>query len=116
MFAARTGRRVDVSAVSRQVKEAVLAQVAEATVKRTQDRLRRGGSSRLASSLRARGPLIESQYGGPGPIRPVNKQALYWPGARHPVKFVNGKGIEPLIRAEAKRISGADLPPGSVNI
>ena len=30
----------------------------------------------------------------PYTIHPVNKQALFWPGADHPVKFVNHPGIK----------------------
>jgi len=37
-------------------------------------------------------------YGPEGrPIKPVNKKALYWPGAPHPVKSVKGMQAKPII-------------------
>lgn len=53
------------------------------------------------------------QYGPlkrPYTIQPKNKRALYWPGARHPVKKVTQKGIRPnrfLLRAA--RAAGQDV-------
>jgi hypothetical protein len=101
--------RADISRDSQRVREIAIDQITGAIVKRTQRRLRQNGSERLAQAVGydvtgSSRSVIRSNYGGPGIIRPVRKQALFWPGARHPVKFVNGKGIEPLIRAEARRL------------
>lgn len=44
---------------------------------------------------------MAQEYGaGPHIIRPVNKQALHWPGARHPVAVVNhpGNPASPFLR------------------
>lgn len=42
---------------------------------------------------------------GPHVITPVNKKALYWPGARHPVARVNHPGtpVQPFLRPALMR-------------
>lgn len=62
---------------------------------------------------------IVSQHGNPGviPARRDSqgfsrwgKRALWWPGARNPVRFVrNYKGLRPLLEAEMSRVSAADV-------
>jgi hypothetical protein len=41
-------------------------------------------------------------------IRPKNKKALFWRGARHPVKLVRQRGIKPR-RLAQRAIQKADL-------
>lgn len=50
------------------------------------------------------------EYGtGPHIIRPVNKRALHWPGAAHPVAVVNHPGTpaQPFLRPALMRRRGA---------
>jgi len=71
-------------------------------------------SGELVRSVRRRGNIITIsaphwhfvEYGTePHIIRPRTKQALWWPGARHPVKMVRHPGTQaqPFIRPAALR-------------
>ncbi|KAB2925885.1 MAG: HK97 gp10 family phage protein [Candidatus Contendobacter sp.] len=37
-------------------------------------------------------------------ITPIRKKALYWPGARHPVKSVKGQPPQPFLTAAAEKV------------
>lgn len=110
--------------VEAQVRAAVVKRAAEAGVKRVQGRLRATGHPSgyaIAAGLSVAGTnqwsaTISGSRGGPGIIRPGavtgrpnHKRALYWPGAAHPVRGVNGKGIGPLVEAEVKRVETIDV-------
>ena len=43
------------------------------------------------------------------PIVPVNRKALFWSGARHPVKSVKGMKGRPWVRKAAGEVNGAAL-------
>lgn len=67
---------------------------------------------------------IVSEHGNPGviPARRDSqglsrwgKRAMWWPGARHPVRFVrNYKGLRPLLEAEMSRVSASDVDVDAV--
>jgi hypothetical protein len=44
---------------------------------------------------------------GHGEIRPVNKKALFWPGAAHPVAFVRAQAPRPFLRPSIEESSPA---------
>jgi len=62
---------------------------------------------------------ILSEHGNPG-IIPARRDAqgfsrwgkrfMWWPGARHPVKWVrNYRGLRPLMEAEMSRVGASDV-------
>ncbi len=105
--------QIDTGTVAADLLRAVTDQVGDATVRRVRKRVKHP-SVRGMSVRRVNQSAIEiTGVPGPGIIRPVRKRALYWPGARHPVRSVNSPGMAPLVRAEAGRVTEKDLnlPP-----
>lgn len=115
----------------RQIRQEVAVEVGRATIRRASGRLDKHPSGRLAASAMsveagAGQATIVSPMGNPGVI-PASRDAqgfsrwgkrfLYWPGARHPVRFVrNYKGLRPLLEAELSRIDTRDLGDIDVTI
>lgn len=120
----RNGPLSGTASASAQIRQIVAREVGEATIRRTRRRLAKhpsGVEAGAAMHVEAGGgqATVVSPKGNPGVIpasRDGNglsrwgKRALWWPGARHPVRFVrNYKGLRPLLEAEMSRVSSADV-------
>lgn len=120
----RSGPISGVADVRRQIRQEVAREVGEATIRRTRRRLAQhpaGVEAGAAMSVEAGAgqATILSQRGNPGVIPATRdaqgfsrwgKRALWWPGARNPVRFVrNYKGLRPLLEAEMSRVGSADV-------
>lgn len=120
----RSGPATGDADARRQIRELVAREVGEATIRRTRKRLAghpSGVEAAAAMTVESGGgqATIVSQHGNPGviPARRDSqgfsrwgKRALWWPGARNPVRFVrNYKGLRPLLEAEMSRVSAADV-------
>lgn len=119
----RRGPITGVPEVDRQIRQGIAEQVGQETVRRTRTRLRQhpsGVQAGAAMSVEsgAGQATVVSPMGNPGQIPAFRgagglsrwgKRALWWPGARHPVRFVrNYKGLRPLIEAEMSRVTTID--------
>lgn len=112
----------------RQIRQEIAAEVGRATIRRTAKRIDKHPAGVLASRAMkieegAGRATILSPMGNPG-IIPASRDArgfsrwgkryMWWPGARHPVKWVrNYKGLRPLLEAEMSRVTNADV--GNIN-
>ena len=120
----RSGPITGVADVRLQIRQLVAREVGEATIRRTRKRLvghPAGVEAGAAMSVEAGAgqATILSQRGNPGVIPARRdaqgfsrwgKRALWWPGARNPVRFVrNYKGLRPLLEAEMSRVGSADV-------
>lgn len=120
----RSGPATGVSDAQRQIRQEVARQVGEATIRRAKRRLAKhpsGVEAGAAMTVEAGGgqATIVSQKGNPGVIPARRdaqgfsrwgKRALWWPGARHPVRFVrNYRGLRPLLEAEMSRVSSSEV-------
>lgn len=125
----RSGPITGVADVRRQIREVVAREVGEATIRRTRRRIQdhpAGVEAANAMSVEVGGgqATILSEHGNPGVIparRDANgmsrwgKRAMWWPGARFPVRFVrNYKGLRPLLEAEMSRVSASDVDVDAV--
>lgn len=125
----RTSGSIDgVQDAMRQIRQEIAAEVGRATIRRTAKRIDKHPAGVLASrAMRveegAGRATILSPMGNPG-IIPASRDAqgfsrwgkryMWWPGARHPVKWVrNYKGLRPLLEAEMSRVTNADV--GNIN-
>lgn len=103
------------SRIVQRVNAAVIKEIANAGIRRTQGRRQHPATAALTAQNRgAKRADIVGPRGGPGIIRPVTKRALYWPGAAHPYAKVNGVGFEPLIEAETGRVGTGDISLGAI--
>lgn len=100
-------------AVTNPMRAAITIGVARATIARVQERTNKHPA---AMALRAQGvnqyeAKIVAPRGGPGIIRPVRARVLAFVWHGRPVFFskVNGKGLGPLIQAEARRVGQRDF-------
>jgi hypothetical protein len=115
----------------RQIRQVVAVEVGRATIRRAAKRLDRHPAGVLASnamSVEAGAGMatIVSPMGNPGVIPAFRdargfsrwgKRFMWWPGARHPVKWVrNYKGLRPLLEAEMSRVDQRDLGDIDVTI
>ena len=120
----RFGKPQGVKLVGAEVEKLVADAVAKAAINRTRKRLSghpsgiEAGAGMTVENVQSFSATIVSQRGNPGIIPAQRfgglsrwgKRALYWPGARNPVKFVkNYKGLAPLIEAEALRVSSGEV-------
>jgi hypothetical protein len=104
------------SRITQRVNAALIKEIANAGIRRTQGRRSHPATAALTAQNRgSRRADIVGPRGGPGIIRPVRKQALYWPGAAHPYARVNGVGFEPLIEAETGRVGTGDINMGAIS-
>lgn len=125
----RTSGSIDgVQDAIRQIRQEIAAEVGRATIRRTAKRIDKHPAGVLASRAMkveegAGRATILSPMGNPG-IIPASRDAqgfsrwgkryMWWPGARHPVKWVrNYKGLRPLLEAEMSRVTNADV--GNIN-
>lgn len=106
----RFGRIEGGSRIAQRLNAALIKEIANAGIKRTQKRRSHPALAALSAQNRGskRADIVGSR-GGPGIIRPVSKRALYWSGAPHPFASVNGKGFEPLIESETRKVSTGDI-------
>jgi len=108
----------------RQIRQELAREVGEATIRRTARRINDHPAGVLASnamSVEAGAGMatIVSPMGNPGTIPGFRdargfsrwgKRAMWWPGARHPVKWIrNYKGLRPLLEAEMSRVGENDV-------
>lgn len=115
----------------RQIRQEVAAEVGRATIRRAAVPLSRHPSGVLASnamSVEAGAGMatIVSPMGNPGVIPAYRdaqgysrwgKRFMWWPGARHPVRWVrNYKGLRPLLEASMSRVDTRDLGDIDVTI
>lgn len=120
----RSGPTTGDADARRQIREEVARAVGEATIRRVRKRIQ----DHPAGVEAANGMTVESGYGqativsqqgNPGVI-PARRDAqgfsrwgkrfMWWPGARHPVRFVrNYKGLRPLLEAEMSRVSTSEV-------
>lgn len=112
----RIGPIQNASQVAQRVNAATIKEIANAGIKRTQRRRSHPATNALTAQNRGskRADIVGSR-GGPGIIRPVTKQALYWAGAAHPVAFVNGTGFGPLITSETQKVSTGDINMSAIS-
>lgn len=119
----RRGKITGVAEVDRQIRQGIAQQVGEETIRRTRTRLRQhpsgvqAGNAMFVESGAGQATIV-SPMGNPGVIPAFRgagglsrwgKRALWWPGARHPVRFVRRyKGLRPLIEAEMSRVTSID--------
>lgn len=125
----RTSGSIDgVQDAIRQIRQEIAAEVGRATIRRVAKRIDKHPAGVLASRAMkveegAGRATILSPMGNPG-IIPASRDAqgfsrwgkryMWWPGARHPVKWVrNYKGLRPLLEAEMSRVTNADV--GNIN-
>lgn len=123
-----SGRPAGINDTIRQIRQEVAAEVGRSTIRRAAKRLNDHPSGVLASRAMsveqgAGKATILSQMGNPGVIPAFRdgqgfsrwgKRAMWWPGARHPVKWVrNYKGLRPLLEAEMSRVTSVDV--GNIN-
>lgn len=112
----RIGTPTGTAQLVQRVNAAVIKEIANAGIKRTQRRRSHPATNGLKAENRgAKRADIVGSRGGPGIIRPVTKRALYWAGAAHPVAFVNGTGFGPLIEAETRRVTTGDINMGAIS-
>lgn len=115
----------------RQIRQEVAREVGEAAIRRAAVRLDGHPSGREAAaamSVEAGAGMatIVSPMGNPGVIPAYRdaqgysrwgKRFMWWPGARHPVRWVrNYKGLRPLLEAELSRVDTSDLGDIDVTI
>lgn len=115
----------------RQIRQEVAREVGEAAIRRAAVRLDGHPSGRQAAaamSVEAGAGMatIVSPMGNPGVIPAYRdaqgysrwgKRFMWWPGARHPVRWVrNYKGLRPLLEAELSRVDTNDLGDIDVTI
>lgn len=120
----RSGPTTGDADARRQIREEVARAVGEATIRRVRKRIQ----DHPAGVEAANGMTVESgfgqativsQHGNPGVI-PARRDAqgfsrwgkrfMWWPGARHPVRFVrNYKGLRPLLEAEMSRVTTSEI-------
>ena len=115
----------------RQIRQEVAAEVGRATIRRVTPRLAQHPAGRMAAqqmSVEAGAGMatVVSPMGNPGVIPAFRdaqgfsrwgKRFMWWPGARHPVKWVrNYKGLRPLLEAEMSRVDQRDLGDIDVTI
>lgn len=115
----------------RQIRQEVAAEVGRATIRRASARLQEHPSGRLAAAAMsveegAGQATVVSPMGNPGVIPAYRdaqgysrwgKRFMWWPGARHPVRWVrNYKGLRPLLEAEMSRVDQRDLGDIDVTI
>ncbi len=124
----RSGAVKGVADANRQIRQFVATEIGQATIRRASRRLRGHPSGAAASSAmsvesgRSRATVL-SPLGNPGVIPAFRdgrgysrwgKRAMWWPGARRPVKWVRRyKGLRPLLEAEMSRVTNSDV--GSIN-
>lgn len=106
----RVGKPRDLNRTTARIEAATVKAIAEETVRRAQRRV----NHPAIDTLRAKGvnqhvAEIVGTRGGSGIIRPVQKKALWWAGAAHPMSSVHGRGFGPLLHAEAERINVLDI-------
>lgn len=121
-----TGRIEGLASTLRQIRTAVAEEAGRATVRRVEERIDDHPAGQLAAramTVSAKGgrAVIISPMGNPGVIPARRdaqglsrwgKRALWWPGARHPVRWVrNYKGLRPLMEAEMSRVGQSDFRP-----
>jgi hypothetical protein len=109
----------------------VAAEVGRATIRRVTPRLQQHPAGRMAAnqmSVEAGAGMatVVSPMGNPGVIPAYRddqgfsrwgKRFMWWPGARHPVRWVrNYKGLRPLLEAEMSRVDTRDLGDIDVTI
>lgn len=120
----RQGSIKGIGDANRQIRQAIATEVGEATIRRTSRRLRdhpsgiRAGSAMSVESGLGSATVL-SPLGNPGVIPAYRsgsglsrwgKRAMWWPGARHPVRWVRRyKGLRPLLEAEMSRVSTSDV-------
>lgn len=115
-YRVRVGAATGIAGVSAQARASIIKRIAEGTVKRVQERVRHPATR----SLRSRGTNqwsadIYGPRGGPGIIRPVRAKVLAFKvkGVQVFARSVNSPGLEPLINAEAARLTAVEL--GNLN-
>lgn len=122
----RKGRAQGIASTLTQIRTAVAEEVGHATVRRVETRIDDHPAGRLAANAmtvtakRGRATII-SPMGNPGVIPAYRdasgyskwgKRAMWWPGARHPVRWVrNYRGLRPLMEAEMSRVGQSDFRP-----
>jgi hypothetical protein len=126
-----SGNVTGIAGAVRQIRQEVAAEVGRATIRRAAKRLDRHPAGVLASNAMtveagAGMATIVSPMGNPGVIPAFRdaqgfsrwgKRFMWWPGARHPVKWVrNYKGLRPLLEAEMSRVDQRDLGDIDVTI
>lgn len=120
----RSGPTTGDADARRQIREEVARAVGEATIRRVRKRIQNHPAGvEAANAMTVESgygqATIVSQHGNPGVI-PASRDAqgfsrwgkrfMWWPGARHPVRFVrNYKGLRPLIEAEMSRVSTSEI-------
>lgn len=111
----RFGNPKGVANVAAQIRSQVILRYAEATVERVQARVDHPAAAALtARPVNQWSADITGPRGGPGPIFPVRANVLRFEVAGQVVyaRSVQGKGLGPLIEAEAQRV---ELPELNVN-
>jgi hypothetical protein len=121
-----SGRPTGIASAVQQIRQEIAAEVGRATIRRVARRIDKHPSGVLASnamSVEAGAGMatIVSPMGNPGRIPGFRdargfsrwgKLAMWWPGARRPVKWVyNYKGLRPLLEAEMSRVDTNDVGP-----
>lgn len=120
----RSGPTTGDADARRQIREEVARAVGEATIRRVRKRIQdHPAGVEAANAMTVESgygqATIVSQHGNPGVI-PASRDAqgfsrwgkrfMWWPGARHPVRFVrNYKGLRPLLEAEMSRVSSSEI-------
>lgn len=120
----RSGPTTGDADARRQIREEVARAVGEATIRRVRKRIQdHPAGVEAANAMTVESgygqATIVSQHGNPGVI-PARRDAqgfsrwgkrfMWWPGARHPVRFVrNYKGLRPLLEAEMSRVSTSEV-------
>lgn len=120
----RSGPTTGDADARRQIREEVARAVGEATIRRVRKRIQdHPAGVEAANTMTVESgygqATIVSQHGNPGVI-PARRDAqgfsrwgkrfMWWPGARHPVRFVrNYKGLRPLLEAEMSRVSTSEV-------
>ncbi len=120
----RSGPTTGDADARRQIREEVARAVGEATIRRTRKRIQdHPAGVEAANAMTVESGFgqatIVSQHGNPGVIPASRdaqglsrwgKRAMWWPGARFPVRFVrNYKGLRPLLEAEMSRVSTSEV-------
>src|SRR5690554_2829863 len=112
-FRVNFGRPKGVERVDAQIRAAILRSIVESTVSRVQARVAHPAAQALrVDSINQWAAGISGPRGGPGPIYPVTARALRFTPKGGSVVFaksVMGKGLGPLIEAEAGRVQSGDL-------
>lgn len=120
----RSRRPTGIDAAVRQIRQQVAAEIGRATIRRAARRINKHPAGVLASRAMSveQGlgmATIVSPMGNPGRIPGFRdaqgrsrwgKRFMWWPGARHPVRWVNRyKGLRPLLEAEMRRVGTSDV-------